>query len=513
MKKLIDLFNKKYGSLYGVIDDSIDNEDVYKVYKVIKTLCADDEEIMTLLEKVKLPNPKTAKESIEKININVAGGLSKEYVDEMSPFYMKLNEPLYENIQMTYNEDSEIYDLDIAEVNFDEISLYSAYITRSNGDIIFLSHDKLDSVYDQGIVFKDDENNIIDFEIYTNSYTNHLPKICAYDNNWNEITDFVSVTFNKIRFNNINDKYIDDLNFNKLTNVPYLITSIIEGSHKTFPYTDFYKLTYNLPDNLIIDKLKINESPYPTANKTNIVRADWSNFGRVYTKYSEGIEKASGYKLDKLKKGYYYLNGWSNFDKYYIDIVGSKNNVNTVLKSLVSGTPSYTLTSFNVPEDDMDVYILYRIPDEVNRSDISLPITVFGSGTKDLSKLIQRDNTIEYTPTGDYNPATKKYVDEKTASLDFTINNNLPVNSALTLTTSKFQTTTLATDTEVILPTVEGYTEIHLFFLGVSGTNVSDTNVAWNSKPTIEDNKKYEFIYTYVNSEIGWLGKAVVYTV
>lgn len=128
------------------------------------------------------------------------------------------------------------------------------------------------------------------------------------------------------------------------------------------------------------------------------------------------------------------------------------------------------------------------------------------------------------TPTEDTHLTTKKYVDDidiavreyvdnKTASIDTTINNNLPSNGALNLTTSKFQTTTLASDTEVILPTVEGYTEIHLFFLGISGTNILDTNVAWNNKPTIEDNKKYEFIYTYVNSEIGWLGKAVVYTV
>ena len=128
------------------------------------------------------------------------------------------------------------------------------------------------------------------------------------------------------------------------------------------------------------------------------------------------------------------------------------------------------------------------------------------------------------TPTEDTHLTTKKYVDDidtavreyvdnKTASIDTTINNTLPSNGALNLTTSKFQTTTLASDTEVILPTVTGYTEIHLFFIGISGTNILDTNVAWNNKPTIEDNKKYEFIYTYVNSEIGWLGKAVVYTV
>ena len=128
-------------------------------------------------------------------------------------------------------------------------------------------------------------------------------------------------------------------------------------------------------------------------------------------------------------------------------------------------------------------------------------------------EILTKTNTKEYTPTGDYNPATKKYVDEKIASIDTTIDNTLPVNGSLNLTTSKFQTTTLASDTEFILPTVKVYTEIHLFFLGISGTNILDTNVAWNNKPTIEDNKKYEFIYTYVNSEIGWLGKAVVYTV
>ena len=74
MKKLIDLFNKKYGHIYGVIDDSIDNEDVYKVYKMIKSLCGNDQEIMEMLNKIKLPNPRTASESIEKINAEHVSG-------------------------------------------------------------------------------------------------------------------------------------------------------------------------------------------------------------------------------------------------------------------------------------------------------------------------------------------------------------------------------------------------------------------------------------------------------
>ena len=46
MKKLIELFNKKYGDTYGVIDDSLCGEDLYKAYKIIKTLCKDDTEVM-----------------------------------------------------------------------------------------------------------------------------------------------------------------------------------------------------------------------------------------------------------------------------------------------------------------------------------------------------------------------------------------------------------------------------------------------------------------------------------
>lgn len=44
----------------------------------------------------------------------------------------------------------------------------------------------------------------------------------------------------------------------------------------------------------------------------------------------------------------------------------------------------------------------------------------FGGGTSYLlpstPKLIAADNTVSYTPTGDYNPATKKYVDDNSAS-------------------------------------------------------------------------------------------------
>lgn len=47
-------------------------------------------------------------------------------------------------------------------------------------------------------------------------------------------------------------------------------------------------------------------------------------------------------------------------------------------------------------------------------------ISSTGGGSADLSNVLAKDNTTPFTPTGDYNPSTKKYVDDsiKTAITD-----------------------------------------------------------------------------------------------
>lgn len=46
---------------------------------------------------------------------------------------------------------------------------------------------------------------------------------------------------------------------------------------------------------------------------------------------------------------------------------------------------------------------------------ISLPNLTVEGGDVDLSNYLAKDNTEEFTPTGDYNPCTKKYVDDQAA--------------------------------------------------------------------------------------------------
>ena len=107
--------------------------------------------------------------------------------------------------------------------------------------------------------------------------------------------------------------------------------------------------------------------------------------------------------------------------------------------------------------------------------------------------------------------ASKKYVDETVGNTLKTTNGS---NGTLELTTDKLQTSTIAMNTDIILPTVTSYTEIHLLFEGTNGITIttSATTVRWQSALTIESGKAYEVIFTYVNEAIGWLANYIVYS-
>ena len=79
-------------------------------------------------------------------------------------------------------------------------------------------------------------------------------------------------------------------------------------------------------------------------------------------------------------------------------------------------------------------------------------------------------------------------------------------NNTLTLTTNKYQTTTMVSGTTINLPSVTNYTEIHLFFTtGDTAPTITMPSGKYQKTPTINANTTYEFIFTYINATIGWL--------
>ena len=82
--------------------------------------------------------------------------------------------------------------------------------------------------------------------------------------------------------------------------------------------------------------------------------------------------------------------------------------------------------------------------------------------------------------------------------------------TTLSLTKDKYQTTTIVDGTEIVLPSVTSFIEIHLFFSTTTDLTLILPSCKWQNgnTPTISANKTYEFIFTYTTE---WLGGVIVY--
>ncbi|MEG0371869.1 MAG: hypothetical protein RR645_06210, partial [Clostridium sp.] len=94
--------------------------------------------------------------------------------------------------------------------------------------------------------------------------------------------------------------------------------------------------------------------------------------------------------------------------------------------------------------------------------------------------------------------------------LDNTIYTTNVSSGILTLTTKRLQKSNVSNNTEIRLPSVSAYIEIHLFFDAATDLTLVLPNCKWQSIPTIKANKSYEMIFTYTNK---WLGGFIEYGV
>ncbi len=66
MKKLIKMYNEKYGNTLGVIDDDFNKEQMYRIYYFIKNNC-DDKDIQDRIKMINLDKPKTLEQQLTKL--------------------------------------------------------------------------------------------------------------------------------------------------------------------------------------------------------------------------------------------------------------------------------------------------------------------------------------------------------------------------------------------------------------------------------------------------------------
>ena len=320
---------------------------------------------------------------------------------------------------------------------------------------------------------------------------------------------FICILYSGLLTSNV----IENIEYKKITNVPTELQYLTNGQNETLKSKEYYDLYDN---SFVWDMNKINERLDENFGVTqNTFSTTYS--GKVINvnqKDSEGIGFGQLVPITRNKNV-------AIFVRAEKDVIIKVYNPNT--KELIFTMEDIYINSFryakySIPfhkvRDIDNIFIAFTIKDTPTDSFSNnriLDLMVIDESTFLKKKeILTKTNTEEYHPTGDYNPATKKYVDERTFSREVVTVNN--VNDSLTLTTDKNQYATLAVPVEIILPTVTSFTELHLFFNGSEGVTIGTTNVKWESQVTIENNKSYEIIFTYVNESIGWLGKTIVYS-
>ena len=118
LKKLIKMYNEKYGDTLGVIDDDFNKEQMYRIYYFIKNNC-DDKDIQDRIKMINLDKPKTLEQQLTKLeseNGNSNDSNIKKYVDDGITYNNKqfnnkdnLRNYIYNQVGNTINEaDAEI---------------------------------------------------------------------------------------------------------------------------------------------------------------------------------------------------------------------------------------------------------------------------------------------------------------------------------------------------------------------------------------------------------------------
>ena len=363
--------------------------------------------------------------------------------------------------------------------------------------------------------YVDDYFVMLEYNEDTNLIMVTVVKGVQTDDGYNQIpctvtkATFICILYSGLLTSNV----IENIEYKKITNVPTELQYLTNGQNETLKSKEYYDLYDN---SFVWDMNKINERLDENFGVTqNTFSTTYS--GKVINvnqKDSEGIGFGQLVPIKRDKNVAIFVRA----EKNVIIKVYNPNTKELIFTMEDIYINSFRYAKYSIPfhkvRDIDNIFIAFTIKDTPTDSFSNnriLDLMVIDESTFLKKKeILTKTNTEEYHPTGDYNPATKKYVDERTFSREVVTVNN--VNDSLTLTTDKNQYATLAVPVEIILPTVTSFTELHLFFNGSEGVTIGTTNVKWESQVTIENNKSYEIIFTYVNESIGWLGKTIVYS-
>lgn len=242
----------------------------------------------------------------------------------------------------------------------------------------------------------------------------------------------------------------------------------------------------NLTDNFLIKFInKIKQELFKKVNKEEGKGLSTNDFTNFYKEKLDNLEISSiNYKITNVLPEV----GEKNYIYFVPDNIQQENNIYVEFMYLESKWEIIGTTKVN-------------LADYIKKTDMANSEQDGLMSKTDYIKLsnIIIDNLVTSTTL---NEILKNYVEKsKITTIEV-------VDKILQLTEGKYQTVDMQDNTEIVLPEVKGYTEIHLFFYITNDLTITLPNIKWQQEPSISSNKYYEFIFTYVDE---WLGGVITY--
>ena len=256
------------------------------------------------------------------------------------------------------------------------------------------------------------------------SETNHTIEMVLI--NANDYTQYsiLKATLNCDSYSNLlQDYHIENINYDKIKEVPTALNSIANYKNFTLKGKEYYELYDNLS---IWDANKFNER---LDENSGVKRNEFFKLLgedkytlQIKQKDSEGIGFGQHISIDNSKNVHIVANAG-------VDVIIKIYNSTT--KELI-GTLNYCEAGFYrtriLNKDYLNgvtsIFIAFTVEDSTEsfygNTYVNDLIVHYDSSFLVKEEILTKTNTKEYIPTGDYNPATKKYVDDSISTIELT---------------------------------------------------------------------------------------------
>lgn len=271
--------------------------------------------------------------------------------------------------------------------------------------------------------YVDDYSVDLDYDADMNLIAVSVIKGVQTDNGYNEIpctvtkATFICILYSGLLKSNV----IEDIEYKKITNVPIELYYLTEGQNETLRSKEYYDLYDN---SFVWDMNKINERLDENSGVTRNTFSTTYNGKviKVNQKDSEGIGFGQLVPIKRDKNV-------AIFVRAQQDVIIKVYNPNT--KELIFTMEdiyinSYRYAKYSIPfhkvRDIDNIFIAFTIKDiptdSFSNNTIYDLMVIDESTFLKKKEILTKANTKEYIPTEDYNPATKKYVDDKVAGVN-----------------------------------------------------------------------------------------------